>query len=175
MEEYNFEVVDSFTYLGEEINNRNDCTIEIQKIITISNRCLNGIRKYMKSNLIKRKTKVLLYKSLLRSLLIVCETWSMSRTDENMISIYERKILRFIFGRIQDNGMWQRSNFELYQSYKESEIVNFIKIRRIKWVGHIVRMDENRTIKKVFNAQPIDTRRKGRPNLRWINGQKKIS
>ncbi|GFX55454.1 hypothetical protein TNCV_267421 [Trichonephila clavipes] len=33
--------------------------------------------------------------------------------------------------------------------------------------------EENRTTKKVFNAQPIDTRRKGRPNLRWIDGLEK--
>ncbi|GFS73312.1 uncharacterized protein TNCV_4711921 [Trichonephila clavipes] len=77
------------------------------------------------------------------------ETLSMSRTDENTISIYERKILRFIFGGIQEIGTWQRrSNFELYQSYKESDIVNFIKIQRIKWAGHIVRMDVDRTTKK---------------------------
>ncbi|GFU64544.1 putative endonuclease-reverse transcriptase [Trichonephila clavipes] len=43
IEEYSFEVVDSFTYLGSEINNRNDCTTEIQKRITMANRCLNGI------------------------------------------------------------------------------------------------------------------------------------
>ncbi|GFW15383.1 hypothetical protein TNCV_3740871 [Trichonephila clavipes] len=41
--EYNFEVVDSFTYLGSEINSRNDSTTEIQKRITMANRCLNGI------------------------------------------------------------------------------------------------------------------------------------
>ncbi|GFW67939.1 uncharacterized protein TNCV_3872681 [Trichonephila clavipes] len=34
-------------------------------------------------------------------------------------------------------------------------------------------MDEDRTTKKVFNAQSIDTRRKGRPNLRWIDGLEK--
>ncbi|GFU04273.1 uncharacterized protein TNCV_863791 [Trichonephila clavipes] len=34
-------------------------------------------------------------------------------------------------------------------------------------------MDENRTTKKVFNAQPIGTRRKGRPNLRWTDGLEK--
>ncbi|GFX71650.1 uncharacterized protein TNCV_2696381 [Trichonephila clavipes] len=84
----------------------------------------------------------------------------MSRTDENMISIYERKSLRFIFGGIQENEKWRRLNFELYRSYKESDIVNFIKIQRIKWAGHVVRMDENRTNKKVFNTQQIGTRRK---------------
>ncbi|GFX86835.1 uncharacterized protein TNCV_3751081 [Trichonephila clavipes] len=30
-------------------------------------------------------------------------------------------------------------------------------------------MNEDRTTKNVFNAQPIGTRRKGRPNLRWID------
>ncbi|GFW81245.1 uncharacterized protein TNCV_375931 [Trichonephila clavipes] len=91
----------------------------------------------------------------------------MSRTEENMISIYERKILRFIFGGIQGNGTWRRrSNLELYQSYKESDVVNFIKIQRIKWAGHVIRGNEDCTTKKVFNAQPIGTRRKDRPNLR---------
>ncbi|GFY31856.1 hypothetical protein TNCV_4201641 [Trichonephila clavipes] len=65
-----------------------------------------------------------------------------------------------------ENGMWRRrSNLELYQSYEESGIVNFIKIQQIKWAGH-VRMDENQTTKKVFNAQQIGTQRKGRPSLR---------
>ncbi|GFV38731.1 uncharacterized protein TNCV_4420991 [Trichonephila clavipes] len=97
----------------------------------------------------------------------------MSRTDENMISIYERKISRFIFGGIQENGTRRiRSNLELYQSYKESD-VNFIKIQRIKWAGHVIRMNEDRTIKKVSNAQPIGTRRKGRLNFRWIDGLEK--
>ncbi|GFV40637.1 uncharacterized protein TNCV_2117131 [Trichonephila clavipes] len=93
----------------------------------------------------------------------------MSRTDDIMISIYERKILRLIFGRIPKNGTRRRrSNLELYQSYKESDIIKFIKIQRIKWAGHVIRMDENRTTRKVFNAEPIGSRRKGRPNLGWI-------
>ncbi|PRD35172.1 UNVERIFIED_CONTAM: Itfg2 [Trichonephila clavipes] len=93
--------------------------------------------------------------------------------DEILISIYKRKILRFIFGGIQENGPWQiRSNLELYLSYKEYDIVNFIKIQQIKWAGH-VRRDKDHTSKKVFNAQPIGTQRKGRPNLRWIDDLEK--
>ncbi|GFX97648.1 hypothetical protein TNCV_2842081 [Trichonephila clavipes] len=88
-----------------------------------------------------------------------------------MISIYERKILRIIFGGIQENGTWRRrSNLELYQSYKEFDIVNFIKVQRIKWAGHVVRMEwKTAPLKKVLNAQLTGTRRKGRPNLRRIN------
>ncbi|GFV19879.1 uncharacterized protein TNCV_481051 [Trichonephila clavipes] len=67
----------------------------------------------------------------------------------------------------------RRSDLELYQSYKESDIVKFIKIQRIKWTDHVVRMNENRTNKKVFYVQPIGIRRKGRPNLRWIDDLEK--
>ncbi|GFX17061.1 hypothetical protein TNCV_4265871 [Trichonephila clavipes] len=34
-------------------------------------------------------------------------------------------------------------------------------------------MDENSITKNVFNVQPIGTGRKGRPNLRWIDGLEK--
>ncbi|GFW19929.1 hypothetical protein TNCV_866351 [Trichonephila clavipes] len=35
---------------------------------------------------------------------------------------------------LPENGTWRRrSNLELCRSYKESDIVNFIKIQRIKW------------------------------------------
>ncbi|GFV65494.1 uncharacterized protein TNCV_1737311 [Trichonephila clavipes] len=82
--------------------------------------------------------------------------------------------IRSIFGGIQENGTWRRRlNLELYRSYKESDIVNFIKIQRIKRAGHVIRMNEDRTTKKVFNAQPIGTLRKGRPNLKWIDGLEK--
>ncbi|GFU48378.1 uncharacterized protein TNCV_3342691 [Trichonephila clavipes] len=93
------------------------------------------------------------------------------RTDK-----YLRKedFLRFIFGESQENGIWRRtSNFKLYHSHKESDIVNFIKIQQIKWAGHAVRMDEDRTTKTIFNARPIGTQRKDRPNLRWIDGLEK--
>ncbi|GFW25560.1 uncharacterized protein TNCV_1308211 [Trichonephila clavipes] len=80
-----------------------------------------------------------------------------------------------ILERIQENGTGRRkSNFELKQSYKESDIVNFIKIQRIKWAGgHVVIMDKDRTTKKVFNTQAIGSQRKGRPNLRGIDGVEK--
>ncbi|GFW63301.1 hypothetical protein TNCV_3477171 [Trichonephila clavipes] len=43
----------------------------------------------------------------------------------------------------------KKINFKFYQSHKESEIVNVIKLQRIKWEGHLVRMDEDCTPKKV--------------------------
>ncbi|GFV50795.1 uncharacterized protein TNCV_4237501 [Trichonephila clavipes] len=72
-----------------------------------------------------------------------------------MISICEKKNLGFIFGGIQENETWRRSNFKLYQTYKYSDIVNFINNQRFKRAGYVVRLNEDHTTKRVFNVQPM--------------------
>ncbi|XP_071043874.1 uncharacterized protein [Parasteatoda tepidariorum] len=90
--------------------------------------------------------------------------------DENMIARFERKILRSIFGGISKNGTWFRgSNTKLYKAYKEPDVIKFIKIQRIKWAGHIIRMEGSRTTKKVFSDRPTGTRKRGLPNLRFLD------
>jgi hypothetical protein len=53
--------------------------------------------------------------------------------------------------------------------YKAPDIVNVIKIRRLEWLGHVVRMNETRYVKKIFEGKLEGRRCRGRPRLRWIN------
>jgi len=48
--------------------------------------------------------------------------------------------------------------------------VNYIKVKRLAWAGHLTRMSNERTIKKIFNTKPVGTRSVGRPKLRWEDG-----
>jgi hypothetical protein len=90
------------------------------------------------------------------------------QTDERLLSVFERTILRCIFGAAQENGEWRkRYNLELYELFNETNIVKCIKINRLCWAGHVIRMDNNRTVKKVFNIKPVGIRKIGRPKLRW--------
>ncbi|XP_062135135.1 uncharacterized protein LOC133844877 [Drosophila sulfurigaster albostrigata] len=44
----------------------------------------------------------------------------------------------------------------------------FTTIQRLRWLGHVVRMDEESPAQKVFEARvDYGRRRRGRPNLRW--------
>jgi hypothetical protein len=59
------------------------------------------------------------------------------------------KILRRIYGRTQEGGRWHpRWNSELYSLYLESNIVEYIKIRRVGRAGHIIGMEIERIPKK---------------------------
>jgi hypothetical protein len=53
--------------------------------------------------------------------------------------------------------------------YSEPNIVEDIKIRRLEWVGHIMRMEEERIPKKVLNRNFHTTRPVGRPRTRWAD------
>jgi hypothetical protein len=47
-----------------------------------------------------------------------------------------------------------------------------IKIQRLEWLGHVIRMNETRSVKKIFEGKLEGRRGKGRPRLRWINNVK---
>ena len=99
------------------------------------------------------------------------ETWTLSKANERRLGFFERKVLRCIFGAKQENGIWRRRyNHELYELFKDSDIVNYIKVKRLAWAGHLTRVSNERTLKKIFNTKPEGTRSVGRPKLRWEDG-----
>jgi hypothetical protein len=80
-------------------------------------------------------------------------------------------VLRSIFGAKLENGTWRKIyNYELYEMFKDSDIVVYIKAERLAWAGHLTRMSDERTLKKIFSTKPDGTRSVGRPKLRWQDG-----
>jgi hypothetical protein len=87
-----------------------------------------------------------------------------------MLMTWERKILRKIYGRTEENGQWRiKTNTELITKYKSQGILTVIKIRRLEWLGYAIRMDETRSVKNIFEGKLEGRRGRGPPRLRWIN------
>lgn len=168
----NVEVVKNFNYLGSTITDGDDTSAEIGRRILLANRASYSNKKALQSSITSRKTKLLIYKTLIRSVLCYgAEAWRLSRTDENRLAVFERRILRRIFGGVCENGVWRRRmNHELYHLYADTPVVGFIKARRLAWAGHVARMSVESTTWKVFTANPDGTRKPGRPRLRWGDG-----
>jgi hypothetical protein len=65
------------------------------------------------------------------------EIWTLTKSDENLLRIFERKILRKIYGPFQGGDTWRiRNNEELNRSINREDVVNFINAQRIRWLGH---------------------------------------
>jgi len=81
------------------------------------------------------------------------ETCVLSKSDEAILGVFERKILRAIFGPTNDNGEWRiKYNNELYTLYKESDIVTYIKINQLKWQDMLF-LWRNRALQEEFSLQ----------------------
>ena len=88
-----------------------------------------------------------------------------------VLEFFERKILRRIYGPICEGAAWRsRYNEELYHLCDETDLVTAVRITRLRWAVHIVRMQDNLQCKKITLDKPEDRRRVGRPNLRWMDG-----
>jgi len=69
-----------------------------------------------------------------------------------MLMTWEIKILRKIYGPTKKNGQWRiKTNLELIAKHKSQDIVTVIRIRRLKWLGHVIRMNETRSVKKIHH------------------------
>ena len=56
---------------------------------------------------------------------------------------------------------------EIDKLIEDADIMRFIKTQRIKWLGHIQRMDQARRTRKLLDWKPMGTRPVGRPRQRW--------
>ena len=56
---------------------------------------------------------------------------------------------------------------ELHSLYRSPNIVRVIKSRRLRWAGHVVKMEERRSGFKISTGTPAGKRTLGRPGRRW--------
>jgi hypothetical protein len=77
--------------------------------------------------------------------------------------------LRRIYGLTCKNVWRIKYSNELYSLYKDPDIVKVIKVARIRWLGHLVRMEENSPCKKITFSQHEGSQEKGRPKLRCLD------
>jgi hypothetical protein len=74
-----------------------------------------------------------MYKTLIKPVLVYgAETWVMRGADELRLGVFERKLLRRIYGPICEEGTWRsRYDDELYHLYGETDLVTEIKKTRL--------------------------------------------
>jgi hypothetical protein len=101
-----------------------------------------------------------------------CETWSLTLREEHRLRVIENRVLRRIFGPKRDEvtGEWRKlNNEELHDLYASPSIIRIIKSRRMRWGGHVARMEEKRNAYRLLVGKPEGKRPLGRPRRRWVD------
>jgi hypothetical protein len=87
-----------------------------------------------------------------------CEAWSLTLRQERRLRVFENRVLTRIFGPKRDeNGEWRRlQNEEFHSLYRSPNITRMVKSRRLRWTGHVARMEESRsTLKMLAGKRPL--------------------
>jgi len=92
--------------------------------------------------------------------------------EERKLRVFENMVLRRIFGPRRDEvtGEWRRlHNEELNDLYCSTNIVRVIKSRRMRWAGHVARMDEEKGVYRVLVGKPEGKKPLERRSRRWVD------
>jgi hypothetical protein len=128
-----YEAVNQFIYLGSQINSKNSIQEEIRLRIQAGNRSLFANKKLLNNKDLNAASKLQIYKSIIRPAVAYgSETSAMTVTEQNRLLVFERRVLRKIYGLTLDNdGTWRIKTNELEILIKKKNIVRFIKSQRI--------------------------------------------
>jgi hypothetical protein len=114
------------------ITKKNEIGEEIKTRIAAGNRCCYGLQHLFRSRTVSRIVKIKIYKTILKpSVMFGCEAWSMREKDKTRLNMWERKILRKVYGPVTEQGVWRIRRNELRELYKTPDLVVDMKMKRL--------------------------------------------
>ena len=157
--------VDTFKYLGSFLSSSCDIEYEIQNCIRLASSSFGKLkgRVFLNRNLTV-KTKVNVYRAVCLSILLYgSETWTVYRAQVRRLEAFHIRCLQNILG-----VSWQDRipHATIFKSADVNSIECMVITRQLKWVGHVIRMPENRIPRQVFYGEL-------KTGHRSIGGQKK--
>ena len=114
--------------------------------------------------------KIKIYKTIILPVVLYgCETWSLTLREECRLRVFEKRILRRIFGPNRgENGEWRRlHNEELHSLGRSPNIIRGLKSIRLIWAGHVARLEEDRSAFKILSGKLTGKRPLERPRRIW--------
>jgi hypothetical protein len=171
---HSYEDVAEFKYPGAKLTAQNCMHEEIKSRRNSGNACYHYVHCLLSSRLFSGNLSVKIYKAIILPVVLHgYETLSFTLREEHRLRVFENRVLRRIFGPTRDEvtgELRKVHNGDLHNMYSSPDIIRQIKSRRMRWAGHVTRMEEGRNVYRVLVEKPEGKRPLGRPRRRWEDG-----
>ena len=160
------EQVSTYEYLGVTISDDGKYECEINNRITKANNVYYSINNtIIGKKEISTKTKMSIFQSIyIPTLTYGMESIPLTKAAESRITAMEMKYLRKTVNVTKRDRI---RNIVIREELKQKPLIGKIEEKKLKWFGHLVRMKEDRIVKKVFEAKTDGKRSRGRPRIDW--------
>ena len=159
--------VERFQYLGSTISSNLSLEPEISSTIAKASAAMSKLHKRVWSNNnLTVNTKMQVYKAcVLSTLLYSSESWTSYAAQERRLNTFHLRCLRRILGI-----KWQDRipNTDVLEQAGLPTIFTLLSQRRLRWLGHVRRMEDGRIPKDLLYGELSEgSRPRGRPRLRF--------
>lgn len=156
--------VENYKYLGTIIQNTGSYEEEINARLQATSKVYHAINKTIINNKqLDKNTKMTVFKTVYQPILIHgSETWILNKSQKSKIQAMEMKYLRRV------KGITKKYKIRSETIGKELEVKSTIKKiqqKQMNWYGHLIRMKDDRQVKKVWRTK---SGKRGRPQKKWV-------
>ncbi|XP_063590147.1 uncharacterized protein LOC134767028 [Penaeus indicus] len=167
VENQELNVVDKFCYLGSTISTDLTLDREMEVRIGKASTAFSRLRARAWNNrLLTERTKTRIYESCVLSVLLYgSETWTTYTRHEKKLNAFHMRNLRRIIGVSWKDHV---TNEEVLTRTGSHSMFYILKARRMRWLGHLRRMNDGRLPKDILYGElSSGQRQRGRPVLRF--------
>ena len=164
-----FRQVNKFKYLGVTISEEGGSEEAVRARVSAALDKWRDISGVISDKNMPRKLKIKLYMTVIRPVLLYgAECWTVRKKEKQIIEKTEMRMLR----RIKGVTLRERERVKSVDIRKElgvSSIQEKVIEMRLRWYGHMQRMEENE-VRAVGDMRVPGKRPRGRPRGRWMDG-----
>jgi hypothetical protein len=157
--------VPKFCYLGDVLNGNGGAeSASVSRVRTAWKkfRELSGI---LLNKEVSLKLKGRIYATCVRSaMLYASETWPMTAPQEQRFERTEMRMVRWMSGV---SLIERKTSVELRDMMGIEAVSSVVRRNRLRWLGHVLRKDEDDWVRKTMDLDVQGTRRIGRPRTSW--------
>ena len=149
-----FENIEAFKYLGSYVSLKHGNLQEVNCKLAEGRQRFANFQNLWMSKQLSVHLKCNLYKALvLSAVLYSSETWTLSKLMERKLESFHCGCLRRI---LRVSYLEKATNEEIMSRSRMPQLSTMIMLKRIKWYGHIQRMEPGRLARSAFDWDPPD-------------------
>ena len=148
------ENIEAFKYLGSYVSLKHGDLQEVNCKLAEGRQRFANFQNLWKSKQLSVHLKCNLYKALvLSAVLYSSETWTLTKLMERKLESFHCGCLRRI---LRVSYLEKATNEEIMSRLRMPQLSTMIMLKRIKWYGHIQRMEPGRLARSAFDWDPPD-------------------